>query len=91
MSAGVKMQTAPQEKPMSFGFAFLPTTDSASGGEVFLPAPPTELLDSGKLNTVPLIAGINSHEGILALNGKSKGITDKALSYVCLPVNERFD
>ncbi|PNF42127.1 Esterase FE4 [Cryptotermes secundus] len=58
----------PEEKPMSIGFPFLPTTDTASGGEVFLPAPPRELLDSGTLSTVPMIAGVTSHEGILALN-----------------------
>jgi hypothetical protein len=80
MSVGVKTQTVLQEKPMSFGFPFLPTTDSESGEEVFLPAPPSELLDSGKLNAVPLIAGVTSHEGIIALNSKSKDIIDKVLS-----------
>lgn len=58
----------PEEKPMAFGFPFLPTIDSESAGEVFLPASPRQLLDSGNLNTVPMIAGVTSHEGILALN-----------------------
>lgn len=69
-----------QEKPMSIGFPFVPTTDIASGGEVFLPAPPRELLDSGILSAVPMIAGVTSHEGILALNGEFKGFTDPSIS-----------
>jgi hypothetical protein len=59
---------------MSIGFPFLPTTDRGSGGEVFLPAPPNQLLESGNLiSAVPMIAGVTSHEGILALNSKSEG------------------
>lgn len=58
----------PEEKPMSIGFPFLPTADRGYSGEVFLPAPPRELLDSGVLSPVPMIAGVTSHEGILALN-----------------------
>jgi hypothetical protein len=78
--------TVLQEKPMLFGFPFLPTTDSSSG-EVFLPAPPGELLDSGKLNSVPLIAGVTSHEGILALRSKSKYIAYKVPSSTFLLLN----
>jgi hypothetical protein len=75
---------------MSIGFPFLPTTDRESGGEVFLPSPPRELLESGKLNAVPMIAGVTSHEGILALNGKFKDFTDTSYSYLSLPPNGRF-
>jgi hypothetical protein len=82
--------THKQEKPMAIGFPFLPTTDSASGGEVFLPAPPRELLDSGILSAVPMIAGVTSHEGILALNGEFKDFTDPSLSHVPLSLVGRF-
>jgi hypothetical protein len=61
---------------MSFGFPFLPTIDSESAGEIFLPASPRQLLESGKLNVVPIIAGVTSHEGIIALNGKLKNFLD---------------
>lgn len=75
---------------MSIGFPFLPTTDTASGGEVFLPAPPRELLDLGTLSAVPMIAGVTSHEGILALNGECKDFTDPSFSYVSLSLDGRF-
>jgi hypothetical protein len=79
-----------QEKPMSIGFPFLPTADRASSGEVFLPAPPRELLHSGILSAVPMIAGVTSHEGILALNGEFKDFTDPSFSYVSLSLDGRF-
>jgi hypothetical protein len=79
-----------QEKPMSIGFPFLPTADRGSGGEVFLPAPPRELLDSGELSSVPMIAGVTSHEGILALNGEFKDFTAASPSCVSLPPDGRL-
>jgi hypothetical protein len=75
---------------MAIGFPFLPTTDRASSGEVFLPAPPRELLDSGVFSAVPMIAGVTSHEGILALNGEFKDFTDSSIPYVFLSLDGRF-
>jgi hypothetical protein len=76
---------------MSIEFPFLPTADRGSGGEVFLPAPPRELLESGKLiSAVPMIAGVTSHEGILALSGEFKDFIDPSSSYVSLPADGRF-
>lgn len=76
---------------MALGFPFLPTTDRSSGGEVFLPAPPRELLESGKLfSPVPMIAGVTSHEGILALNGEFEDSIDPLSYYSSLPLNRCF-
>lgn len=69
---------------MAFGFPFLPTIDSESAGEVFLPESPRQLLDSGNLSTVPLIAGVTSHEGILALNSKFKKFIDTSYCFVAI-------
>jgi len=82
---------------MGFGFPFLPTIDSESAGEIFLPASPRQLLKSGNLNTVPIIVGVNSHEGILALNGKLKNVlnissssSSSSSSSISLPSNNRL-
>jgi hypothetical protein len=48
----------------------IPTSDNENCGEVFLPDSPHTLLTTGKFQDVPLIAGISSQEGMLALSGE---------------------
>ena len=55
---------------MNFGFPFLPSMDTESVGEVFLPAHPKQLLQFGEISDVPYINGITSDEGIVAINSK---------------------
>ncbi|CAG2057130.1 unnamed protein product [Timema podura] len=54
------------EKTDGLVFPFLPEVES-EGPQNFLPKKPLELIKAGSIHEVPLIMGMNSHEGLVAL------------------------
>nr|CAD7265256.1 unnamed protein product [Timema shepardi] len=61
----IQQSNVTTERRASEGLAFVPTAEkeTRSGGEVFLPAPPLEILKSGNFTRVPYITGFCSTEG----------------------------
>nr|CAD7458802.1 unnamed protein product [Timema tahoe] len=55
-----------EEKTDGLVFPFLPEVES-EGPQNFLPKKPLELIKAGSIHEVPLIMGMNSHEGLVAL------------------------
>jgi carboxylesterase type B len=49
---------------------FTPTIETVDDDEAFLTEDPLEVLKSGKINKVPIIAGVNSDEGLITSAGK---------------------
>jgi carboxylesterase type B len=49
---------------------FTPTIETVDDDEAFLTEDPLEVLKSGNINKVPIIAGVNSDEGLITSAGK---------------------
>jgi len=48
---------------------FTPTLEAVKDENAFLVDYPIDILKSGKFNSVPVIAGVNSDEGLLSSSG----------------------
>lgn len=50
---------------------FVPTIENYVDENTFLGEAPRVLLNEGRFNKIPMIAGVNSHEGLLTSAGKT--------------------
>jgi len=53
------------QSPLEPNHLFVPTIETIIDEDTFLAEDPLQILKSGKASVVPLIAGANSHEGLL--------------------------
>lgn len=58
-----------QEKIQMLSLQFLPCVEVA-GDAPFLPDNPYKMMERGEFAKVPLIIGVNDHEGMLAIGSK---------------------